>query len=122
MGKKTVMSRLFMVRGGTLKMRPSSSGPQTFLNRLSLTRVRYSQMRSRCQFHCRRLTGSRIDQASWTKACKESWGVASAEEEDLRGDGLADFLGMVVPSWLRVNPYYTLCANNALCPKSNLHH
>ena len=32
MGKKTEIKRLFMVRGGTLKMMPSSSGPQVSLN------------------------------------------------------------------------------------------
>jgi hypothetical protein len=31
MGKKTEIRRLFMVRGGTLKIMPSSSGP-SFLN------------------------------------------------------------------------------------------
>src|SRR5579864_1390067 len=67
MGKKTVISRLFMVRGGTLKMMPSRS-PQTFLNFSSLTSVRYSQMRSRCQFQTRELTGSRMRQASWTNS------------------------------------------------------
>src|SRR6185437_2408395 len=69
MGKKTEISRLFMVRGGTLKMMPSRS-PQTFLKFPSLINVRYSQMRSRCQFQTRVLTGSRMGQASSTKALR----------------------------------------------------
>src|SRR5947209_10179363 len=59
MGKKTEISRLFIVRGGTLKMIPSRS-PQTSLNFSSLISVRYSQMRSRCQLQTRVLTGSRM--------------------------------------------------------------
>src|SRR6476646_5816974 len=72
MGKKTVISRLFMVRGGTLKMMPSRSRPQTFLNFSSLTRVRYSQMRSRCQLQTRVLTGSRMPHARLTNSLSES--------------------------------------------------
>src|SRR5215831_11250133 len=69
MGKKTVIKRLFMVRGGTLKIMPSSSGPRS-LNFSSRMSVRYSQMRSRCQLQLRVLTGSRSCQACWTKASK----------------------------------------------------
>src|SRR5258708_20137430 len=36
-------------------------------NLLSLTAVRYSQIRSRCQFHCNGATGSRVRQACSTK-------------------------------------------------------
>jgi len=70
MGKKTEISRLFMVRGGTLKMMPSRS-QQTFLKFSSLINVRYSQMRSRCQLQTKGLTGSRMRQAFWTK----TWSV-----------------------------------------------
>src|SRR6478752_1288096 len=71
MGKKTVISRLFIVRGGTLKITPSRS-PQTFLNFLSLISVRYSQMRSRCQLQTRVLTGSRMGHARLTNCLSES--------------------------------------------------
>src|ERR1051326_4216847 len=74
-GKKTVMSRLFMVRGGTLKMMPSRCVPQVSLKLFSLIRVRYSQMSERCQFHWRSLTGSRICQASSTNFLSVYWGV-----------------------------------------------
>src|SRR6185312_9066865 len=71
MGKKTEIRRLFIVRGGTLKMMPSRS-PQTFLNFLSLIKVRYSQMRSRCQLQTRVLTGSRMPHAFSTNLLSES--------------------------------------------------
>src|SRR5215467_8467711 len=71
MGKKTVIKRLFMVRGGTLKIMPSSFGP-SFLNFLSRMSVRYSQMRSRCQLQLRVLTGSRNCQACSTKVLSAS--------------------------------------------------
>src|SRR5438270_1151033 len=75
MGKNTEISRLFMVRGGTLKMMPSSSGPQVSLKSPVLMRVRYSQMSERCQFHWSGVTGSRICQACSTKvfrlSCRE---------------------------------------------------
>src|SRR5215475_5317583 len=71
MGKKTVIKRLFMVRGGTLKIMPSSSAP-SFLNFLPRMSVRYSQMRSRCQLQLRVLTGSRTLHACWTKVLSAS--------------------------------------------------
>jgi hypothetical protein len=84
MGKKTVIKRLFMVRGGTLKMMPSSSGPRS-LNFSPRMSVRYSQMRSRCQLQLRVLTGSRTCQASFTKVLSASlrtlMGFADAAEE-----------------------------------------
>src|SRR5258708_22764492 len=66
-GNITVISRLFMVRGGTLKITPSFSLPTAWRNSLFLIAVRYSQIRSRCQFHCNGATGSRVGQACSTK-------------------------------------------------------
>src|SRR5579871_509975 len=82
MGKKTVISRLFMVRGGTLKMMPSRS-PQTFLNSSSLIKVRYSQMRSRCQFQTRVLTGSRMSHACSTNSLSVRTLVCLADADAL---------------------------------------
>src|SRR5438270_11824060 len=73
MGKKTEIRRLFIVRGGTLKMMPSRS-PQTVLNSSSLISVRYSHIRSRCQLQTRVLTGSRIGHARSTNFLSESVG------------------------------------------------
>src|SRR6476661_4872367 len=85
MGKKTEISRLFMVRGGTLKMMPSRS-PQIVLNSSSLINVRYSQMRSRCQLQTRVLTGSRMPHACSTNSLSESSRtlVFSADADALR--------------------------------------
>src|ERR1051326_7665491 len=83
MGKKTDIKRLFMVRGGTLKMMPSRS-PQALLKSSSLISVRYSQMRSRCQFQTRGLTGSSKCQAS----CRYStWFILASAVQSRRGIG-----------------------------------
>src|SRR5215831_7124060 len=91
MGKKTVIKRLFMVRGGTLKIMPSSSGPRS-LNFSSRMSVRYSQMRSRCQLQLRVLTGSRTFQACWTKALSRSLRALMGFGDAPEGRALRSFL------------------------------
>src|ERR1041385_670220 len=91
MGKKTEISKLFMVRGGTLKMMPSRS-PQTFLKLLSLISVRYSQMRSRCQFQTRVLTGSSRCQASSTKVWRVTWRIPFCSADSGTAASLRSFV------------------------------
>src|SRR5258708_26932282 len=85
-GNITVINKLFMVRGGTLKITPSMWLPNVFLNLLFLIKVRYSQIKLRCQFHSSGCNGSRIGQACSTNFFRL---FSQVDRSDLCGTGVA---------------------------------